>query len=240
MENIDLTILIPCLNEEKTIGTCITKANKFILENNINGEVLIANNGSTDNSEKIAKSLGARVEYIEKKGYGNALINGSKLAKGKYVIMADADDSYNFSEILPIYEQLKKGYELVVGNRFKGNIEKGAMKFSHRYIGTPLISLIARLKHKVKLGDFNCGMRGYETEKINNLNCVCEGMKYASEMLIRARRNNLKMVEVPINLYKDGRNGKSHLNTICYKVSSGIARLWRKYCRSRCIFNAIC
>lgn len=214
MEELELTILIPCLNEEKTIGTCIKKANKFLEENNIKGEVLIANNESTDNSEKISKELGARVELIEEKGYGSALINGSKLAKGKYVIMADADDSYNFLEIFPVYEKLKKGNDLVIGNRYKGKMEKGAMKLSHKYIGTPIISFIARKKYKVNVGDINCGMRGYVKDKINNLNCQCLGMEYATEMIIKAKLNNLKIEEIPINFYRDGREGKSHLNTI--------------------------
>lgn len=214
MEEIELTILIPCLNEEKTIGTCIKKANKFLEENSIKGEVLVANNGSTDNSEKIAKELGARVELIKEKGYGSALINGSNLAKGKYIIMADADNSYNFSEIFPFYQKLKEGNDLVMGNRYGGKMEKGAMKFSHKYIGTPILSFIARTKFKVKVTDFNCGMRGYNKEKINNLKCECSGMEYASEMIIKAKKNNLKIIEVPIDFYKDGRGKSSHLNTI--------------------------
>ena len=214
MEPIELTILIPCLNKEKTVGICVKKANKFLKENKIQGEVLVADNGSTDKSKEIAQKLGARIECIEKRGYGAALISGSKKAKGKYVIMADADDSYNFLEILPIYLELKNGYEFVIGNRYKGKMEKGAMKFWHKYLGTPLISFIARQKYKIDVGDFNCGLRGYVKERIENLNCVCEGMEYATEMIIKAKLNNLKIKEVPINFYKDGREGKSHLNPI--------------------------
>lgn len=214
MEQIELTILIPCLNEEKTIGICIKKANQFLNENKIQGEILIADNGSIDKSKKIAQDLGARIVDIEKKGYGAALIGGNKMAKGKFVIMADADDSYNFLEILPIYLELKQGQEFVIGNRYKGNMEKGAMKFLHKYLGTPLISFVARKKYKIDVGDFNCGLRGYIKEKIDKLNCECEGMEYATEMIIKAKLNNLKIKEVPINFYKDGRKGKSHLKPV--------------------------
>lgn len=213
MEEIELTILIPCLNEEKTIEKCLKKAITFLSQNNINGEILVIDNGSTDNSRKIAEKH-ARVEYVEKKGYGSALINGSKLSKGKYVIMGDADDSYNFLEIYPIYSKLKEGYDLVIGNRFKGNIQKGAMKFSHKYIGTPLLSKLIQFKYNIKIGDINCGLRGYNKEKILNLNLQSIGMEYASEMVIEAQRKNLKILELPISFYKDSRNSKSHLRTI--------------------------
>ena len=184
------------------------------MKNEIQGEVLVADNGSTDNSRTIAKNLGARVECIEKRGYGAALIGGTKKAKGKYIIMADADDSYNFLEILPIYLELKNGYELVVGNRYRGELEKGSMKFLHRYVGTPIISFIARKKYNLEIEDFNCGLRGYVKEKIEKINCKCEGMEYASEMIIKAKLNDLKIKEVPINFYKDRRGRKSHLNPI--------------------------
>ena len=210
----ELTILIPCLNEEKTLGICINKAKKFLSENNINGEILIADNGSIDNSKKIAKSLGVRVIEVQEKGYGNALINGTKSAKGKYTIMGDADDSYNFLEIMPILEKLREGNDFVIGNRYKGKMEKGAMPFSNKYIGTPIISWIGRKKCKIKIGDFNCGLRGYDTQKIIDLNCKCPGMEYATEMIIKAKQSNLKIVEVPINFYKDGRNQKPHLKAI--------------------------
>ena len=210
----ELTILIPALNEEKTIGRCIEKAKKFIEENNINGEILVANNGSTDRTANIVNSLGARVIDIEEKGYGATLINGSKEAKGKYTIMGDADDSYNFLEIMPILEKLREGYDFVIGNRYGGKMEKGAMPFSHKYFGTPFISWLGRIKLKVKVTDFNCGLRGYDTEKMNNVDCKCTGMEYASEMIIKAKKANLKIAEVPINFYKDGRDRKPHLKTI--------------------------
>lgn len=214
MKEIEVTILIPCLNEEKTIGICIQKAKQFLKENGIEGEILVINNGSTDDSEKIAKQLGARVEEEKIRGYGAALIKGSKLAKGKYVIMGDADDSYNFLEIMPIYEELQNGFDFVIGNRYQGNLQKGAMKLTHRYIGTPILSYLARKKYHIAIGDFNCGLRGYDTEKIRNLQCQCMGMEYATELIVRAKQKGLRMKEVPINFYKDGRDGKSHLRTM--------------------------
>ena len=209
----ELTILIPALNEEKTIENCIKKANKFLLENSIDGEVLVADNGSIDKTIEIAKNLGTRIVSVKEKGYGNALINGSKEANGNYTIMGDADDSYNFLEIMPILEKLRDGYDFVIGNRYKGKMEKGAMPFSHKYIGTPIISWIGRMKYKVDIGDFNCGLRGYDTKKVNALNCKCGGMEYATEMIIKVKKANLKMTEIPINFYKDGREKKPHLKT---------------------------
>lgn len=214
LEKIELTILIPCLNEEKTIGICIEKAKKFLEENNVKGEILIANNNSSDNSAIIAKQMGAKVVDVEEKGYGLALINGAKQAQGKYTIIGDCDDSYNFLEIMPILRLLREGNDLVIGNRYRGKMERGSMKLSHKYLGTPVISFLARRKYKVNIRDFNCGLRGYNTEKINKLNCSCGGMEYATEMIIKAQLSNLKITEVPINFYKDGRNGGSHLNTI--------------------------
>lgn len=214
MEKIELTILMPCLNEEKTIGICIEKAKKILKDNNIKGEILIANNQSTDNSVNIAKNMGARVVDIKEKGYGITLINGSKQAKGKYTIMGDCDDSYNFLEIMPILELLREGNDLVIGNRYKGKMEKGAMKLLHKFLGTPLISIFGRIKYKVPVRDFNCGLRGYDTNKINKLNCSCSGMEYATEMIIKAKKANLKISEVGINFYKDGRKAKSHLNPL--------------------------
>lgn len=162
----ELTILIPSLNEEKTIGICIQKAKTFLESNNIQGEILISDNGSTDNTRKIAINLGARVIELNKKGYGIALRNGVKHAKGKYTIMGDADDSYNFLELNGILKELRNGKELVIGNRYQGKMEKGAMKFMHKYIGTPLISFVGRKVYKIPVTDFNSGLRGFVTEKI--------------------------------------------------------------------------
>lgn len=211
---VELTILIPCLNEEETLGICIKKANEFLEINKIAGEVLIADNGSTDRSKELANSLGARVIEVETRGYGAALIGGSKQARGKYTIMGDADDSYNFLESAPLIDELKNGYDLVIGNRYKGKMEKGAMKFLHKHIGTPIISFVGGKIHKIHVKDFNCGLRAYVTDKVNQLSCEATGMEYATEMLIKAKKSGLKIKEVPINFYKDKRKTPSHLNTL--------------------------
>lgn len=212
-EEMELTILMPCLNEAATLETCIKKAKKSLEENNINGEVLIADNGSTDGSQEIAVRNGARVVNVAERGYGSALIEGTKSAYGKYIIMGDSDDSYDFSNIMPFVEKLREGYELVMGNRFKGGIEKGAMPWSHRYIGTPVISFLGRLFYRNKIGDFNCGMRGYNKESFLKLDLRCTGMEYASEMIVSATLNNIKIAEVPTTLKKDGRDRPPHLKS---------------------------
>jgi len=211
--DLELTILMPCLNEAETLEICIKKALKSLKENNIKGEVLIADNGSTDGSQEIAEKNGARVVNVPRRGYGSALIEGTKQAYGKYCIMGDADDSYDFSNIMPYVEKLREGYELVMGNRFKGGIEKGAMPWSHKYIGTPVISFIGRLFYKSKIGDFNCGMRGYDRQAILNLDLKCTGMEYASEMIVQANLNGLKIAEIPTTLKKDGRTRPPHLKS---------------------------
>ena len=212
-DELELTILMPCLNEAETLEICIKKAKKSLEDNKINGEVLIADNGSTDGSQKIAERCGARVVNVPLKGYGSALIEGTKQAKGKYIIMGDADDSYDFSNIMPYVEKLREGYELVMGNRFKGGIEKGAMPWSHKYIGTPVISFIGRLFYKSKIGDFNCGMRGYDRQAILNLDLKTTGMEYASEMIVQSTLNGIKIAEVPTTLKKDGRSRPPHLKS---------------------------
>ena len=214
MNEIELTILIPALNEEETIGICIKKAKEFINKNKIKAEILIANNNSTDNTGKIAKDMGARVVNISEKGYGIALIEGTKKAFGKYVIMGDADDSYNFLELNDFIKLLREDNDIIIGNRFKGKIEKEAMPFLHRYIGTPFLSFLIRKKYNVKIGDVNCGLRAYNKEKLIKLKCNCTGMEYASEMIIKAAKENLKIIEIPINFYKDKRNKKTHLRTV--------------------------
>ena len=212
-EELELTILMPCLNEAETLEICIKKAMKSLKENNIKGEVLIADNGSTDGSQDIARRNGARVIDVAVKGYGSALIEGTKQAYGKYIIMGDSDDSYDFSNIMPFVEKLREGYELVMGNRFKGGIEKGAMPFSHKYIGTPVISFIGRLFYKSNIGDFNCGMRGYNREAILKLDLKTTGMEYASEMIVQSTLNGIKITEVPTTLKKDGRSRAPHLKS---------------------------
>lgn len=213
MNEKELTILMPCLNEEETIEICIKKAMKFLNKNKIDGEVLIADNGSDDNSCVIAEKMGARVIHVKEKGYGSALINGTKNAKGKYVIMGDCDDSYDFLHLEEFVSKLREGYDLVMGNRFRGGIEKGAMPFSHRYIGNPILSFIGRLFFHSKIKDFHCGLRGYNRKKILALNLNCSGMEYASEMVVKSELNNYMIIEVPTTLKKDGRSRKPHLKT---------------------------
>jgi len=209
----ELTILMPCLNEAETLAVCIRKAKTFLTENHIDGEILISDNGSTDGSLEIAAAEGARVVNVERKGYGSALIAGNNAAQGKYVIMGDSDDSYDFLHLMPFVEKLREGYELVMGNRFAGGIEKGAMPWSHRYIGNPVLSFIGRLFFKSWIGDFHCGLRGYNRESIQGLGLKTTGMEYASEMVVMAELNHLKITEVPTTLKKDGRSKPPHLRS---------------------------
>ena len=209
----ELTILMPCLNEALTLATCINKAKTFLETNNIDGEILIADNGSTDGSQDIAKELGARVVDIQEKGYGAALIGGCNNALGKYVIMGDSDDSYDFSNLMPFVEKLREGYDLVMGNRFKGGIEKGAMPPLHRYLGNPVLSFIGRVLYHSNIKDFHCGLRGYNKESIQKLNLHTTGMEYASEMVVQATLHKLKICEVPTTLKKDGRDRPPHLRS---------------------------
>ena len=204
---------MPCLNEAETLPICIQKAKRFLLENKINGEVLIADNGSSDNSQNIAIAEGARVITVSEKGYGRALIAGIDAAQGKYIIMGDADDSYDFYHLDQFVEKLRDGYDLVMGNRFKGGIKKGAMPFLHRYLGNPVLSFVGRLFFKSKIKDFHCGLRGFNKERINQLGLITPGMEFASEMVVKSTIMNYKMTEVPIVLYPDGRSHSPHLNT---------------------------
>ncbi len=210
----ELTILMPCLNEAETLGTCIDKAQTFLREKGIEGEVLVSDNGSTDNSVQIAREKGARVVCCKRKGYGAALINGCQEAKGRYVIMGDADDSYDFLNLMPFLEKLRDGYDLVMGNRFTGGIEKAAMPWSHRYIGNPVLSKIGRIFFNSNIGDFHCGLRGYNREAMLALGLQTPGMEYASEMVIKAEINKLKITEVPTTLKKDGRSRPPHLRSV--------------------------
>jgi glycosyltransferase involved in cell wall biosynthesis len=211
--NLELTILMPCLNEEETLGICIRKAKKFLTEHHISGEVLISDNGSTDNSKAIAIAEGARLVHAPKKGYGAALIAGICEAKGKYVIMGDADNSYDFSKLELFIEKLREGNDLVMGNRFRGGIQKNAMPFLHRYIGNPVLSFMGRLFFKSKVGDFHCGLRGFNKEKILELDLKSPGMEFASEMVVKATIADLQIIEVPTKLHHDGRSKPPHLNT---------------------------
>ncbi len=212
-EQYELTILMPCLNEAETLAACINKANTYLKESGVHGEVVVADNGSTDGSQKIAEEHGARVVNVPEKGYGAALIGGCNGARGKYGLMGDADDSYDFLHLAPFVEKLREGYDLVMGNRFKGGIEPGAMPPLHRYLGNPVLSFIARLFFPCKIGDYHCGLRGYNRESILKLGLVTTGMEYASEMVVKATLNHLKIAEVPTTLKKDGRSHAPHLRS---------------------------
>lgn len=215
--DIELTIIMPCLNEHETLEASIREALRFLADNkDVKGEILIADNGSTDGSLEIAQSFsnqGVRVAHIKNKGYGNALRGGTKEAKGKYCIMGDPDNSYDFYHLMPFLKRLRNGDDLVMGNRFQGGIAKGAMPWSHRYIGTPILSFIGRLFYKNKIGDFNCGLRGYNRRRILDLHLRTTGMEYASEMIVQSALHRYKISEVPTILRRDGRSEAPHLST---------------------------
>tara|TARA_R110002012_G_scaffold15335_2_gene61276 strand:+ start:314 stop:1468 length:1155 start_codon:yes stop_codon:yes gene_type:complete len=210
---IELSVVMPCLNEAETLAICIKKAQGFFIQNNINGEVVIADNGSTDGSQDIAKQLNARVINVKEKGYGNALKGGIKEAYGTYVIMGDADDSYDFGKLEAYVAKLREGYDLVMGNRFKGGIKKGAMPFLHKYLGNPVLSFLGRLFFKIDIGDFHCGLRGFRKDAFYKMNLQTTGMEFASEMIVKSKLNNLSITEVPTVLSPDGRTRPPHLNT---------------------------
>lgn len=214
MQQINLSIIIPCLNEEKTLPICISKARDFLRREKINGEIIVGDNGSTDNSIEISTKLADKIIHIEAKGYGNVLRALIKSANGKYIIMGDADDSYDFSELNGIYTALFNGHQLVVGNRFKGGIEKNAMPFMNKYVGNPTITYLGKKLFKIPINDFNCGLRGFEKKAFSKLNFHSSGMEFASEMIIVACINGLKMTEVPVKLFPDGRERQSHLRPL--------------------------
>ncbi len=214
-ETILLSIVLPALNEEKTIGICVTKALKGLKALvGRQGEVVVVDNGSSDKTAEIAKNLGARVVREEKRGYGNALTAGFRAAKGKYLIVVDADASYDPEEVIPIFfMKLQEGYDFVIGNRFRGKIEKGAMPFLHRYLGTPVLTGLANLFFKTHIGDVNCGMRGITREAFEKMRLRVAGMEFATEQAVKAALLKFKIAEVPCNVYKDKRQRKPHLRT---------------------------
>jgi glycosyltransferase involved in cell wall biosynthesis len=209
----ELTILMPCLNEAETLGTCIGKAVSYLKRSGVHGEVLIADNGSTDGSQAIAAAAGARVEAIAGKGYGIALLGGVRAARGRYVIMGDSDDSYDFSDLDAFVGKLREGHALVMGNRFKGGIKPGAMPPLHRYVGNPVLTTLGRLFFHSRCGDFHCGLRGFDRAAILDLDLQAPGMEFASEMVVKATVNNLKIIEVPTTLSPDGRSRPPHLRS---------------------------
>jgi hypothetical protein len=211
--DIELTIVIPCLNEAETLAQVIDRAQRFLTAYGISGEVIIADNGSTDGSTSIAIGGGARVVPIAERGYGAALRGGIEAARGKYVAMGDADCSYDFMGLMPFMERLREGTELVVGNRFLGGIGKGAMPPLHRYLGNPVLSLAGRVFFRAPIGDFHCGLRAFRRESVLSLGLSSSGMEYASEMIVRAQLSGLSMSEVPATLAKDGRSRPPHLRS---------------------------
>lgn len=210
---IELTVVMPCLNEAETLATCVDKALAALRDNNIAGEVIVADNGSTDGSQFIAEQHGARVLHVPVRGYGAALNAGISSARGTYVLMADADDSYNFTHIPRFLEELRKGADLVMGNRFAGGIGPGAMPPLHRYLGNPVLSWMGRTLFKTPVGDFHCGIRAFSKSAYEALTLRTTGMEFASEMVVKASLQKQRIVEVPTSLQKDGRSRPPHLKT---------------------------
>ncbi len=211
--DVELTILMPCLNEAETIATCIDKAQGFLARSGVAGEILIADNGSSDGSVEYALARGARVIAVTERGYGAALRAGIAAARGRFVIMGDADDSYDFSRLELFLARLREGSDLVMGNRFAGGIAPGAMPFLHRYLGNPVLSLIGRMLFRSGIRDFHCGLRGLNRDAILALDLRTSGMEFASEMVVRAALNRLALAEVPTTLAVDGRSRPPHLRT---------------------------
>jgi len=208
---LELSIIMPCLNEAETLETCIRKAKGYLERVKIRGEVVIGDNGSTDGSQKIALNSGARVVKVEQRGYGAALFGATLAAHGKYIIMGDSDDSYDFNNLDPFLEKLRQGYDLVMGNRFAGGIKPGAMPWKNRYIGNPILSTIGRIFFHCPAKDFHCGLRGYSREAFTRMDLRTTGMEFASEMVIKATLERMKIAEVPTTLSPDGRSRPPHL-----------------------------
>ena len=209
----ELTILMPCLNEAATVGRCVGKARGFLQGSGMAGEVLVADNGSSDGSRELAAQAGARVIEVPRRGYGAVLAAGIAAARGRYVIMGDADDSYDFTRLEAFVEKLRQGHPLVMGNRFRGGIRPGAMPLLHRYLGNPVLSFIGRLLFRSPVGDFHCGLRGFDRAAVGALDLRTAGMEFASELVVKAALAGWNIAEVPVVLHPDGRGRPPHLRS---------------------------
>jgi hypothetical protein len=203
---------MPCLNEAETVAVCVRKALRAFAEGGLSGEVVVADNGSCDGSQELARAAGARVVDVRERGYGSALRGGIEAARGRFVIMGDADDSYDFSQLLPFVQKLREGWDLVMGNRFRGGVERGAMPWKNRWIGNPALSGLGRLFFHAPVGDFHCGLRGFSVDAFRRMGLRTTGMEFASEMVIKAHLKGMRITEVPIHLYPDGRSRPPHLH----------------------------
>ena len=204
---------MPCLNEAETLETCLRKAKHGLIDGNIAGEIIVADNGSSDGSIEIAERLGARVAHVQDKGYGSTLMGGIAAARGKYILMGDADDSYDFGHIPRFVEKLREGADLVIGNRFRGGIQKGAMPPLHRYLGNPVLTRIGRLFFHSPVGDFHCGLRAFRKDAYQRMKLQTTGMEFATEMVVKATLLKLSITEVDTTLSPDGRSRPPHLRT---------------------------
>lgn len=211
--HLELSIVLPCLNEARTLADCIREVQQSFAENAIGGEIIVADNRSTDDSRSIATELGAIVVDVPRRGYGHALLAGFDRARGDYIILGDCDGSYDFSDIGLFLDRLRAGFSFVIGDRFKGGIEPGAMPWLHRYVGNPVLSGCGRLLFRTPIRDFHCGMRGIHRSILPSLSLRCGGMELASEMVIRATQQKLLIAEIPTRLRRDGRSRRSHLRT---------------------------
>lgn len=209
----ELSIVMPCLNEAETIVQCIQKAQWWLSQRNVVGEIIVADNGSTDGSQRLAAECGACVVPVAERGYGSALLSGIAAARGLYIIIGDADDSYDFSDLDPFLEQLRAGYDLVMGNRFAGGIAHGAMPPLHRYLGNPVLTGIGQLFFRSTVRDFHCGLRGFRKEAVVKLNLRTTGMEFASEMVVKSTLHGQRITEVPTTLSPDGRSRPPHLRS---------------------------
>jgi glycosyltransferase involved in cell wall biosynthesis len=213
MEEFEISVVMPCLNEAKTVGSCVEKALLALRTLGIRGEVVIADNGSNDGSQQIARDHGARVIEVAKQGYGHALRAGIHAARGRYIIMGDSDDSYDFSELAPFVDRLRGGYDLVMGNRFRGDILPGAMPWLHRYVGNPVLTGILNLFFRSPIGDAHCGLRAFPKASCAKLGLATHGMEFASEMVVKASISHQRITEVPVVLHPDGRDRPPHLRS---------------------------